>query len=141
MKNIILGLMLVTSPFAGAHEILGTQVLEGSLKTKIMVNGVETTCKAKISKVKNLMEQDSYGNPAYKILVNIDLSGNDYERDIKVKYGKRSWMNNLFKVGNKTEVRDFDYFAEDGSTLKINGQGRLVSTSVIYNNKTVTCTF
>lgn len=141
MKNIILGLMIVASPFVGAHEILGTQVLEGSLKTKIMVNGIETTCRVKIDKVKNLMDQDSYGNPAYKILVNIELSGNDIEKKVRVKYGKRSWMNNLFKVGNKTEVRDFDYIAEDGSTLKINGQGRLVSTSVSYDNKTVTCTF
>ena len=141
MKNILIGLMLTASSIAGAHEILGTQVLEGSLKTKVLVSGVETTCKVKVDKVKNLMEEDSYGNPAYKILVNIELSGNDYERSIKVKYGKRSWMNNLFKVGNKTEVRDFDYYAADGSTLKINSQGRLVSTSVIYNNKTVTCTF
>ncbi len=141
MKKILFGLMTVTLTTAFAHSIEGTQVLEGSLKTKLIVSGIETTCKVKIDKVKNLMEEDSYGNPAYNILVRMELSGNDYERSIKVKYDKRSWMNNLFQVGSKTEVRDFEYKAQDGSTLTINQSGRLVSASMLYQNKKITCTF
>lgn len=141
MKNLIIALFTLSMSSAFAYEILGTQVLEGSLKTKIMVNGVKTTCKVKVDKVKNLMEEDSYGNPAYNILVNISLDGSDFENDIKVRYDKRSWMNNLFTVGNKTEVRDFDYKAADGSKLTINKAGRLVSATVLYNNKAITCSF
>lgn len=141
MKNLFFGLMALTLSTASAHEIIGTQVLEGSLKTKLYVNGVKSTCKVKVDKVKNLMEEDSYGNPAYKILVDIDLSGNDYENDLNVRYNKRSWMNNLFQVGNKTEVRDFDYVAADGSKLMINKQGRLVSVTFPYQSKTITCSF
>lgn len=141
MKKIFYGLMSLTLTTAFAHTIDGTQVLEGSLKTKLMVSGIETTCKVKIDKVKNLMEEDSYGNPAYNILVRMELSGNDYERSIKVNYDKRSWMNNLFQAGNKTEVRDFEYKAQDGSTLIINQSGRLVSASMSYQNKKITCTF
>lgn len=141
MKKLLFGLLNLTLATAFAHTIEGTQVLEGSLKTKLIVSGIETTCKVKIDKVKNLMEEDSYGNPAYNILVRMELSGNDYERSIKVRYDKRSWMNNLFQVGNKTEVRDFEYKAQDGSTLTINKSGRLVSASMPYQNKNITCTF
>ena len=140
MKKLFLAFALISSG-AFAHEIQGTQVLEGSLKTKLFVNGVETTCKVKIEKVKNLMEEDSYGNPAYNILVSMSLSGNDYTRDLQVRYDKRTWMNNLFTAGSKTEVRDFDYASKDGSVLKINGAGRLVSVGIPYNNRTITCAF
>lgn len=141
MKNIILGLVAVVSLNASAHLIEGTQVLKGKIKTKIMVNTVKTTCSVKIEKVKNLMLEDSYGNPAYNVRAVVGLDGDDYQRGLSIKHDKELWFNNLFAAGTGTEVRDFDYKAADGSTLKIDREGRIKSTSFPFQGRVISCSF
>src|SRR5690606_34295323 len=97
--------------------------------------------KVKVEKVKNLMQEDSYGNPAYNVRINLNLSGRDNERDLSVKFDRELWINNLFSVGNKTEVRDFDYASSDGVRMKIDSQGRIVNVVFPFNSKLITCSF
>lgn len=141
MKNIIFVMAAALSLTASAHLIDGVQILKGTIKTKIVVNAVKTTCKVKIEKIKNLMLEDSYGNPAYNVRAELSLDGNDFERSLSVKYSKEVWFNNLFTVGAKTEVRDLEYFSADGSKLMIDGNGRIKSVSFPFESKTVTCAF
>jgi hypothetical protein len=141
MKNIILGLVATLSLSAFAHEIEGTQMLKGSRSTKLVVNSVKTTCKVKIDKVKNLLLEDSFGNPAYNVKISIDLDGSDLERNLRVKYSKTSWFNNLFTEGSGTIVKDFDYVSPEGSEVKIDDQGRLKVAKFKYSNQNITCSF
>jgi len=141
MKHIIIGLVATLSLSAFAHEIEGTQMLKGSLKSKIVVNTVKTTCRVKVDKVKNLLLEDSFGNPAYNVKIAIELDGSDLERNLKVKYSKTSWFNNLFTEGNGTIVKDFDYVSPEGSEIKIDKDGRLKVAKFNYNGQNITCSF
>lgn len=142
MKKLIAATLATLALSVSAHTIQGTQVLKGSIKTKVFVNTVETVCKVKVDKVKNLKLEDSYGNPAYNVYIAIDLRGNDYERSLSVKFDKYVWINNLFDLGNnRSEVRDLDYAAVDGTKMKIDDQGRIKSVSFIYGKQTITCAF
>lgn len=141
MKHLIIGLVAVFSMSAFAHNIEGTLVLKGAIKTKIVVNTVKTTCKLKIEKVKNLMVEDSFGNPAYNVRANISLDGEDMNRRISVKLNKDVWFNNLFTVAAGTEVRDLEYAALDGSKMMIDSEGRLLSVSFLYNSRPINCSF
>lgn len=141
MKKIILlssSLFLLT---ASAHTILGTPVLPGTLKTSILVNAVKTNCKVKVEKVRNLLFEDSYGNPGYTVRMNIDLSGDDLERKIKIRYDRDFTLTNMFQVGQTLEVRDYDYFSPEGATLKIKTDGRLHRVSFPFENTALTCSF
>lgn len=141
MKNITLAIIALGSLTASAHMIEGTQVLKGTIKTKIIVNSVKTTCRAKVEKVKNLMLEDTFGNPAYNVRVDMGLDGNDFERNLSVKFDKEFWLNNLFTVANGTEVRDFEYASKDGATMNIDRTGRIRKVTFLYQNKQITCTF
>lgn len=142
MKNLFLALMTLTALSAQAHEIEGTLMLKGSLKTKIMVNGIKTTCKLKVEKVKNLLEEDSFGNPGYQAKVEISLDGSDFERGVKVKLDKDVLLTNLHNEGTVWKVRDLEYFSyADKVTVQIDREGRLVSTTFPYANQIVTCKF
>lgn len=140
MKALLL-IALMSSAFA--HEIKGTQLLEGSLKTKMMVKGIKVTCAVEVEKVKNLMEEDSYGNPAYKTRIDMGIKGSDDKKKIKVEISKRNViLTNLFKVGDKTEVRDLEYASEDGHIkLNINEEGRIKSVSLPHEGETINCVF
>jgi len=70
MKTLLFILFCFAVFKTQAHEIEGTVVLEGSLKTETIVNYKKGTCKVKIKDVKNLMLEDQFGNPAYNILIN-----------------------------------------------------------------------
>lgn len=141
MKNIILTIAAVMTLSASANTIVGVQILKGTIKQKMVVNTVKTTCKVKVEKVKNLMLEDSYGNPAYNVRLAISLDGDDVQRNLTVRYSKDLWFNNLFTVGTKTEVRDLDYVANDGSTMKIDGQGRIKNVSFGFQGQKITCSF
>lgn len=132
---------IVASGPASAHLIEGTQILKGSIKTKIVVNTVKTTCKVKVDKVKNLMQEDSFGNPAYNVKIDLSLDGDDLQRNLTVRYDKEVWFNNLFTSGNRSEVRDLEYAAADGSQMNIDSSGRIKSVSFPYNTRTITCAF
>ena len=142
MKNIIFALLAITSLSGFAHEIEGTLMLKGALKTKIVVNGVKTTCKLKVEKVKNLLEEDSFGNPGYQAKVEISLDGNDFERGIRVKFDKDVVLTNLHKEGTVWKTRDLEYYNyADRVSVLIDKEGRLVSTSFPYGQQTITCKF
>lgn len=141
MKKLFLAGIATLALSASAHTILGTQVLKGSLKTKVLVNGVNSTCKVQVEKVRNLLLEDSYGNPAYKVRLDISLKGDNMERNISVRYNNLVWVNNLFEEGTGTIVRDFDYAAADNTKMRIDAAGRIKSVSFIYNKQTVTCSF
>jgi hypothetical protein len=143
MKNILLLIILCLTYSIFAHDIKGTLVLRGTIKTKVNLNGIKTTCKIEIKKVKNLMLEDSYGNPAYQFLADISLDGRDSDFN-KVINSKRSlWFNNYFVIENdKTEIRDFDYKAtSEVSTIVIDESGRIKKLTLLYGSNPVTCLF
>jgi hypothetical protein len=139
MKYILIA--LAVSGLASAHEITGTPILKGSIKTKVVVDGLSANCKVKISKPRNLMVEDSYGNPAYTVNTEVSLDASNAERTSVISFSKYFTFTNIFTVGGKTEVRDFDYSSQDGATLKIDSAGRLKAYSFNYNQKTITCSF
>ncbi len=141
MKTIILFFLALLTLPALAHTIEGTQILKGTVRTKFMLNGISTTCRAQVEKVKNLMQEDSYGNPAYNVRIDVGLSGHDEKTGKFLRFSQEFWFNNLFRVGDKTEVRDLDYTAAGGGTLKIDGQGRILSVTFPYSGRPLTCNF
>ena len=144
MKNIfliILATLIVLSASSYAQVIEGTPVLKGTVKTKIIVNNVKTTCKVKVEKVKNLLQEDAYGNPGYKVRVDINLSGNDYERNLSVKFDQEYWLDNMFTDSSVLVVRDFDYKSPEGTKMNIDRNGRIKSVLFPFNGRTITCSF
>jgi hypothetical protein len=140
-KQLIIFLSLI-SVGAMANEIQGTLMLKGSLKTNIMVNGVKTVCKLKVEKVKNLLEEDSFGNPGYSARVQISLDGRDIERGIKVKLDKDLTVTNLHLEKNLRLVKDFDYFsAAENVKVTIDEEGRILTTSFPFQQQTIQCKF
>src|SRR5665647_934096 len=94
MKSIFTVLFLIAAMAeVRAQSIQGTMVLKGSIKTKIMVNGIKTVCKMKIDKVKNLLEEDAYGNPAYQLQAEIELDGTEFGKSIQVKHKQQTVLN------------------------------------------------
>lgn len=140
MKTMIALMIALSSQLAMSHTIKGTLVLKGSLKTKILVNGVKTTCKVSIDEVKNLMEQDSFGNPAYKLELEVSLSGNDYNSGSTVSYSKEVILTNLFVTADGSMVKDLEYAHKD-ILMNIKEDGRLKSIRFPYGSQSITCSF
>lgn len=142
MKNIIFIILACMALNAGAHTIKGTLVLKGTLKSKLIVDGVKTTCKVQVEKVWNLQVEDSYGNPGYSVRVDIGLSGLDSETGKSTKFDEKVLLTNLFKNGPESIVKDFEYASEKGDvTMLIKEDGRLNSISFNYNQQKITCSF
>lgn len=142
MKTSLLTIISLFSLSVFAQEIQGTLMLKGSLKTKITVNNVNTTCKVKVKKVRNILEEDAYGNPGYRARIQLSLSGNDYERQIKVKFDKEVDVINMHDENGTKIVKDFDYFSsEDKIYVSIDGKGRLKQARFPYQGQTITCKF
>lgn len=139
-KNIIAALILGTFAVQ-AHMIEGTLILKGSIKTRITVSGVKTTCRVKVEKVKNLLEEDSFGNPAYNVRINVGLDGNDVASNRSIKFNQDFFFNNLFKTPTGTEVRDLEYKSLEGASMRIDKQGRLKSISFPSPYSTINCNF
>ena len=141
MKKIIIAISATLTLSVLAHTIEGTLMLKGTVRTKFVLNGISTTCRAQVEKVKNLLQEDSYGNPAYNVRLDVGLSGHDEKTGKFLRFSQEFWFNNLFRVGDKTEVRDLDYTAAGGGALKIDGQGRIRSVTFPYNGQPLTCNF
>lgn len=142
MKKILIALVSLASLSSIAAPIEGTLMLKGSLKTKIVVKSVKSTCRLKVDKVKNILEEDSFGNPGYSAKVEISLDGNDLERNIRVKVDKKVTVTNMHTIGDVRQVKDLDYFHEaEKITVTIDKEGRLMSTSFPFENQTITCNF
>lgn len=106
MKTLIAALMLTTVA-AQAHTIKGTLVRTGSLKTETMVRGAEVKCSVKIdgkglfggrSGVQNLLQEDEFGNPAYKVYMAIELKSKDKDI-VDLKFKETITFTNLHKSG------------------------------------------
>jgi hypothetical protein len=142
MKKQLIVLLSLISVGAFANEIQGTLMLKGSLKTKIMVNGVSSVCRLKVEKVKNLLEEDNFGNPGYQARVKISLDGHDLERDIKVKLDKDITVINLHLEKDLRRIKDLEYISsEENIKVNIDTEGRIVSTTFPYQQQTITCNF
>ena len=142
MKKQLIVLLSLISVGAFANEIQGTLMLKGSLKTKITVNGVASVCRLKVEKVKNLLEEDSFGNPGYQARVQISLDGRDLERDIKVKLDKNITVINLHLEKGLRRIKDLEYISsEENIKLNIDSEGIIVSTIFPYQLQTITCNF
>jgi hypothetical protein len=140
MKTLIL-LLSILSPSIFAQEIQGTLVLKGILKTKIRVFNVETLCRVKVDKVKNFLEEDSYGNPGYQVLIKVTLDGRDSKRGLEVKFDKTFNMVNMHRTAQGTQVKDLEYFSQDGALLMIKEDGRMARIQFPYQGSTITCNF
>lgn len=136
MKNILIALIAFSSLSVFAHEIEGTLPLKGTLKTEIRVNNIKTVCKMSIGKVKNLLEEDQFGNPAYKIEVGVSLSGGEIFSSKRVKFSQDLTMTNMFADG----VRDLEYQGK-GVLLKITDEGRFDSARINTPYGVVSCKF
>ncbi len=142
MKNLIIAFLSLFSISAMAKEVEGTLMLKGALKTKVVVNGVTSVCKLKIDKVKNILDEDDFGNPGYQVKIEIELDGRDMERGIKIKLDKKLTVINMHVDNGVRQVKDLDYFStEEKITVTIDKEGRLVSTSFPYAQKIVKCSF
>lgn len=142
MKTKLILLLSLISIGANATEIQGTLMLKGTLKTDIVVNGVKSVCKLKVEKVKNLLEEDSFGNPGYQARIQISLDGRDFERSIKVKMDKDLTVVNLHLEKNLRKVRDLEYFSiAENTKVTIDTEGRIVSTTFPYQGQTIKCNF
>jgi hypothetical protein len=142
MKNFIIVFLSLVSISALAAEVEGTLMLKGALKSKVVVNGVSSVCKLKIDKVKNLLEEDDFGNPGYQVQIEIELDGRDIERKIKIKLDKKLTVINMHTANGVRQVKDLDYFSTaEKVTVTIDKEGRLVSTSFPYSQQIVKCSF
>ncbi len=139
MKLLIIAALLSTSAFA--QQITGVSVLKGSLKTKVVVNNVSTTCKVKVDKVKNIMEEDAFGFPGYKVRIEASLDGKDKEGKSVVKLEQIYNLTNFWPENGKVVAKDFEYFSDDGSLLTIKPDGRLKSFVIPFNGQKITCAF
>lgn len=141
MKALIILTLLLSAQSTFAHEIEGTQMLKGSRETKILVKDVKTKCSFDVEKVRNLMDQDSFGNPAYKVRVELELSGKDKKKKIEIKFKKEYQFTNLFKTATGTEVRDLEYASEDGARMKIDRSGRVSEVHFLFEGETISCLY
>ncbi len=136
MKSTLAILCLFISSLAYSYEIEGTLILKGSLKTEIILQNKKTTCKVKVAEVKNLLEEDQFGNPGYKVKLNISLSGGDFLSPDRIKFDQTYLVTNKFESG----VKDLEY-SGSGVYLHIHKDGRLNQVKFPYKNNFVTCKF
>ncbi len=139
MKVLIFAALLSTTAFA--QQITGVAVLKGSLKTKVAVNGVTATCKVKVDKIRNIMEEDANGFPGYKVRIEASLDGKNDKQETVVKLDQVYNLTNFWTVDGKVIAKDLEYFSTDGALLTIKPDGRLKSFVIPYNNQKITCAF
>ncbi len=139
MKLFTIAALLSASAFA--QQITGVAVLKGSLKTKTRVNGISTTCKVKVDKVRNIMEEDAFGFPGYKVRIEASLEGKNEESKTVVKLDQVFNLTNFWTENGKVVAKDLEYFSTDGALLTIKPDGRLSSFTIPYNNQKITCAF
>ncbi len=132
--------LLITGT-ALAQSFTGVPVLKGSLKTKTNVRGTSSTCKVKVSKTRNLKEEDAFGNPGYRVILSVNLDGKNENNESVVKFEQEYTVTNFWNEGGKVVARDFEYFSTDGATLSIKEDGRLKAFSFPLQGEKITCSF
>jgi acyl-coenzyme A synthetase/AMP-(fatty) acid ligase len=133
--------IILFSGSAIAQSITGVPVLKGTLKTKVNFHGVSATCKVKVIKLKNIMEEDAFGFPGYQVRIEADLNGRNENGESVVSFDREFMVTNFWNVNGKTVAKDFEYFSEDGALLTIKEDGRLKSFVFPVQNEKVTCAF
>lgn len=136
-----LGYAALITGTAFAQTITGIPVLKGSLKTKTLVRGMQTTCKVKVAKIRNLKEEDSFGNPGYTVEIEANLDGRNKDGETVVRYRNEFRLTNFWPENGQVIARDFDYYSENGALLTIKPDGRLKSFSFPLDNQKITCSF
>ncbi len=132
---------ILISGTALAQSITGVAVLKGSLKTKVTVRGISSTCKVKVSKIRNIMEEDAYGYPGYRVILSVNLDGKNDKDETVVKLDQEFSVTNFWNEGGKVVAKDFEYFSTNGALLSIKKDGRLKSLSFPLNGEKITCAF
>ncbi len=132
--------LLITGT-AMAQSITGVPVLKGALKTKTSVRGISTTCKVKVSKTRNIKDEDAFGNPGYRVIFSVNLDGKNDKNETVVKLDQEFSVTNFWNEGGKIVAKDFEYFSTDGALLSIKEDGRLKSVSLPFQGGKVTCAF
>lgn len=126
---------------AFAQSITGVPVLKGALKTKTLVRSTQTTCKVKVVKIRNLMEEDAFGNPGYRVRIEANLEGKNDKNETVVKFDKEFALTNFWEVNGQIVAKDLDYTSTDGAYLRIKPDGRLQTFSFKYGEEKITCAF
>jgi hypothetical protein len=139
MKYLTYAALITGTAFA--QPITGVSVLKGTLKTKVMVRGTSSTCKVKISKIRNIMEEDSFGYPGYRVTLEADVEGRNDKQELVVNYHRNFSLSNFWEEGGKVVAKDFEYASTDGALLTIKEDGRLKSLSFPVDNDKLTCSF
>lgn len=139
MKYFSFAVLMTGTAFA--QTITGIPVLKGSLKTKILVRSIQTTCRVKVIKIRNLMEEDAFGNPGYRLRVEANLEGKNDKQETVVKFDKEFALTNFWAVNGQTVAKDLDYTSTDGAYLRIKPDGRLQTFSFQYGGEKITCSF
>lgn len=112
MKTVIA--MLLISTVAQAHTIQGTPVKAGEVKSSGMLRGVEVKCSMKIDGkgllgiggqggVRNLLKEDQFGNPAYKVTATVKLKSKDKEL-LPLDFEEKITFTNLHAEGVSDEL-------------------------------------
>ena len=105
MKTMIALLMITTA--AQAHTIRGTMVRYGEVKSSTMVRGVEVKCSVDVAgggllggrgDVRNLLKDDQFGNPGYKVSATVKLKSKDRDL-VDLKFDEKITFSNLHASG------------------------------------------
>lgn len=124
-----------------AQSITGVPVLKGALKTKTVVRGTQSTCKVKVSRIRNLMEEDAFGFPGYKVTLDVSVDGRNESGEAVVKIDRQFEVNNFWVENGQTVAKDLDYHSVDGAKLTIKTDGRLQSFVFADSSDKVSCAF
>lgn len=165
MKTLITALLLTT--VAHAHVIQGTMPRYGKVKGSTIIRGVEVKCEVEINgpamlgiggkgDVRNLLKEDQFGNPAYKVIATVKLKSKEKDL-VPVDFDEKITFSNLHPQG----VSDSDYAtlipeapaptpqrpnpvapkAGTPARFSIDGQGNIIGVSVRTNIGPVSCSF
>lgn len=124
---------------AFAQSITGVPVLKGALKTKTMVRGTQSTCKVKVSSIRNIREEDFYGFPGYKVIIDVNVEGRNENSERVIGIEREFVVTNFWNENGRVVAKDFEYFSEDGANLTIKPDGRLQNFAFNDNGTRITC--
>jgi hypothetical protein len=144
MKTTLLIAFALTAQAAFAHTIKGQAVRRGKAATVTFVNGVEVACEVKFDrdKIKNLLEEDRFGNPAYVVTASILTNSRD-RRALPLRETREIRFTNMHTDGGGKIVRDELYVAptDPRARFTIDGSGNLRTITVPTSVGLVNCAF
>lgn len=139
MKYLTYAVLLSSTAFA--QSITGVAVLKGSLKTKTLVRGYQSTCKVKVDSIRNIRDEDFYGFPGYTVVIKVSVDGSNEKQEKVVSIDRQFTVTNFWNEGGKVIAKDLDYFSTDGANLTIKPDGRLKAFAFNDNSSRINCNF